>query len=105
MENSADFLFNVEVANFTFCHRDAFLFRLAAAYVMGGAILGGFSPLVLVQFLVVALAGLVATELSAPLVLLQGDCFMVDCRRVSILVAYLVAVLCLDCSKPPQMMI
>ena len=40
-----DFLFGVGVANFIFRHRVAFLFRLAAAHVMGGAIFDGFSTL------------------------------------------------------------
>ena len=39
------FLFDVEVANFIFRRQVAFLFRVAAAYVMGGAIFGGFSTL------------------------------------------------------------
>ena len=41
LENSADVLFGVGVANFIFRRRIAFLFRVAAAYVMCGAILGG----------------------------------------------------------------
>ena len=45
LENSEDFLFGVGVANFIFCRRIAFLFRVAAAYLMCGAIFGGFSTL------------------------------------------------------------
>ena len=45
LENSADFLFGFGVANFIFCRRVAFLFRVAAAYVMCGAIFGGFYTL------------------------------------------------------------
>ena len=45
LENSADFLFCVGVANFIFRRRVAFLFCVAAAYVMGGAIFGGLSTL------------------------------------------------------------
>ena len=45
LESSADFLFGVEVANFIFRLRVAFLFIMAAAYVMGGEIFGGFSTL------------------------------------------------------------
>ena len=36
-----DFLFGFGVANFLFCRRVAFLFRVAAAYVIGGAMFGG----------------------------------------------------------------
>ena len=45
LENSADALFGVGVANFIFRRRVAFLFCVAAAYVMCGAIFGGFSTL------------------------------------------------------------
>ena len=45
LENSEDFLFGVGVVNFIFCRRVAFLFRVAATYVMCGAIFGGFSTL------------------------------------------------------------
>ena len=45
LENSADFLFGVGVANFIFRCRVAFLFCVAAAYVMCGAIFCGFSTL------------------------------------------------------------
>ena len=45
LENSADVLFGVGVANFIFRRRIAFLFRVAAAYVMCGAIFGGVSTL------------------------------------------------------------
>ena len=45
LENSADFLFGVGVANLIFRRRVPFLFRVAAAYVMGGAIFGSFSTL------------------------------------------------------------
>ena len=45
LENSADFLFGVWVANFIFHRHVAFLFGVAAAYVMFGAIFGGFSTL------------------------------------------------------------
>ena len=41
-----DFLFGFGVANFYFRRRVAFLFCVAAAYVIGGAIFGGFSTLV-----------------------------------------------------------
>ena len=105
LENSAVFLFGVEVANFIFRRRVAFLFRVAAAYVMGGAILGDFSPLVLVKSLVVELAGMVATELSSPLVMMHGASFLVYCHRVRIVVAYLVEVLRLHCRGPPQRLI
>ena len=37
--------FGVGVANFIFRRRVAFIFRVTAAYVMGGAIFGGFSTL------------------------------------------------------------
>ena len=40
-----DFLFGFDVANFFFRRRVAFLFRVAAAYVIGGAIVGGLSTL------------------------------------------------------------
>ena len=43
LENSVDVLFGFGVANFIFCRRVAFIFRVAAAYVMCGAILGGVS--------------------------------------------------------------
>ena len=36
-----DFLFGFGVANFCFCRRVAFLYRVAAAYVIYGAIFGG----------------------------------------------------------------
>ena len=98
----ADFLFGVGVANFIFCRRVAFLFCVAAVYVMCDAIFSGFSPLVLVHCLVVALAGMVETEFSAPLVLLQGTPFLVDCRHVRPSVACLAAVLHLRCCGPPQ---
>ena len=39
------FLFGFGVANFIFRRRVAFLFRLAAAYVIGGASFGGFYTL------------------------------------------------------------
>ena len=45
LENSADFLFGVGVANFIFRRHVAFLFRVAAAYVMCGAFFGGVSTL------------------------------------------------------------
>ena len=38
-------LFGFGVANFMFCRRVAFLFRVAAAYVIGDAIFGGLSTL------------------------------------------------------------
>ena len=59
-----DFLFGFGVANFCFCRRVAFLFRVAAAYVIGGAIFAVFPPLVLVQCLVVALEGMVALPVN-----------------------------------------
>ena len=59
-----DFLFGFGVANFLFCRRVAFLFRVAAAYVIGGAIFVVFPPLVLVQCLVVALEGMVALPVN-----------------------------------------
>ena len=61
-----------------------------------------FLFLVLVQCPVVALTGMVETEFSAPLVLLQGASFLVYYRRVRPLVACLVAVLRLRCLGPPQ---
>ena len=45
LENLADVLFEFGVANFIFCHCVTFLFRVAAAYVMYGAIFGGVSTL------------------------------------------------------------
>ena len=45
LENFADFLFGVGVASFIFRRRVAFLFRLTAAYVMCGEVLGGVSTL------------------------------------------------------------
>ena len=45
LENSEDVLFGVGVANFIFRRRVAFLFCVAAAYVMCGAIFGGVSTL------------------------------------------------------------
>ena len=50
LESSTDcscgyFLFGFGVANFIFCRRVAFLLIMAAAYVIGGAIFGGLSPL------------------------------------------------------------
>ena len=45
LENSADALFGVGVANFIFRRCFAFLFCVAAAYVMCGAIFGGVSTL------------------------------------------------------------
>ena len=45
LDNSADVLFGVGVANFIFRRRVAFLFRVAAAYVMCGAIFVGVSTL------------------------------------------------------------
>ena len=45
LDNSADFLFGVGVANLIFRCRFVFIFRVAAAHVMGGAIFGGFSTL------------------------------------------------------------
>ena len=45
LETSADVLFGVGVASFIFCRRVAFLFRVAAAYVMCGEIFGGVSTL------------------------------------------------------------
>ena len=41
LENSADVFFGVGVASFIFFRCIAFLFRVAAAYVMSGEILGG----------------------------------------------------------------
>ena len=76
LENSADVLFGFGLASFIFRRRVAFLFRVAAEYVIGGAIFGGFPPLVLVQ-------GAVEKEFSAPLVLLQGSPFMADCMSGS----------------------
>ena len=49
LENSEDVLFAVGVSSFVFRCRVAFLFRVAAEYVIDGAIFGGFPPLVLVQ--------------------------------------------------------
>ena len=45
LENSGDFLFGVGVAKFFFCRRVAFLFRVAAAYVICCTIFGGFPTL------------------------------------------------------------
>ena len=45
LESLEDFLFGVGVAKFIFCRCIAFLFCVAAAYVMGGAIFGGFYTL------------------------------------------------------------
>ena len=45
LENSADVLFRVGVSNFIFCRRVEFLFCVAAAYVICGAIFGGGSTL------------------------------------------------------------
>ena len=45
LENSADVLFGVGVANFIFRRRVACLFHVAAAYVTCGAIFGGISTL------------------------------------------------------------
>ena len=45
LENLAAVLFGVGVANFIFRLRVAFLFRVAAAYVMSGEIFGGVSTL------------------------------------------------------------
>ena len=59
----------------------------------------------MVQCLVVALTGMVETEFSAPLVLLQGASFLVDFRRVRPLVACLVAVIHLRRHRPPQRLI
>ena len=44
-ENFAYFLFDVGSVIFIFCRRVAFLFRVAAAYVMCGEVFGGFSTL------------------------------------------------------------
>ena len=43
LENSADVLFGFGLASFIFRRRVAFLFRVAAAYVMCGEFLGGVS--------------------------------------------------------------
>ena len=45
LENSADGLFGVGVANFIFCRRVAFLVCVASAYLMCGAIFSGVSIL------------------------------------------------------------
>ena len=45
LENFADVLFGVGVASFIFRRRVAFLFCVAAAYVMCGEVLGEFSTL------------------------------------------------------------
>ena len=45
LENSADVLFGVGVANFIFLRRVAFLFRVVTAYVMCGEISGSVSTL------------------------------------------------------------
>ena len=44
-ENFASFLFDVGAVNFMFCRRVAFLFRVAAAYMICGEVFGGFSTL------------------------------------------------------------
>ena len=82
LDNSSDVLFGVRAASFIFRRRVAFLFRVAAAYVMCGEILVVFPPLVLVQCSVVAMEVMVETKFLAPLVLLQGASFLVDCRQV-----------------------
>ena len=45
LESLMDFLFGAGVGNFIFRLRVTFIFRMTAAYVMGGAIFGGFSTL------------------------------------------------------------
>ena len=45
LENSVDVLFEVGLASFIFRRTSAFLFRVAAAYVMCGEIFGGVSTL------------------------------------------------------------
>ena len=45
LENSADVLFGVGADSFIFRRRIVFLFRVAAAYVLCGEILGGVSTL------------------------------------------------------------
>ena len=45
LENFSDVLFGVGVASFIFRRRVAFLFHVAAAYVMCGEFLGGVSTL------------------------------------------------------------
>ena len=45
LENFAAVLFGVGVVSFNFCRRVAFLFRVAAAYVMRGEFLGVISTL------------------------------------------------------------
>ena len=97
--DNSEYFLGVEVANFVFRCRVAFLFHVAEAYMMGGAIFGGFTPLVLMQCSVVALA------VSAPLVLMQESSFLVDCHRVRTFVTYLVAVLHLHHRGPPQRLI
>ena len=44
-ENYASFLFGVGVVSFKFCRRIAFLFRVAAAYVICVEVFGGVSTL------------------------------------------------------------
>ena len=45
LDNCVDVFFGVGVSSFIFRRRIAFLFRVTAAYVMCGEILGGFSTL------------------------------------------------------------
>ena len=45
LDNFADVLFGVGVASFIFRRRVAFLFRVAAAYVICGEVFGGVSTL------------------------------------------------------------
>ena len=75
LENFGDVLFGVGVASFIFCRRIAFLFRVAAAYVIYGEVFGGVSTLG-------SGAGCDCDGISAPLVLVQGSPFLADCRQV-----------------------
>ena len=45
LDNFAAILFGVGVVSFSFRHRVAFLFRVTAAYMMSGEVLGGVSTL------------------------------------------------------------
>ena len=94
-----DCLFGVGVANFIFRRRVAFLFRVAAAYVMGGAIFGGLSALG---------SGAVFGGCNGIVRTLGYDVrsfFLVDCHRVRILLSYLIAVLRLQRRRPSQRLI
>ena len=103
--NCGYFLLGVGVASFIFRRCAMFLFRVAAVYLMGGEIFGRFSTLGSGAVLSAAMAGMIATELSAPLILMKEDSLLVDCHRVRTLVAYFLVVLHLYRRGPPQRLI